>query len=344
METAKPDLLSGKLEPEYRRLAPLAETFREEVSRQLDQLLQDADVTLGFPIESRVKGWDSIAEKIERKSLQLPSLSDLHDLVGFRIVLLFQRDVDVACRAVENHFDIIDSYDTQERLSEDQFGYSSKHFIVRLPRAWLTMPTFTQLGNLQAEIQVRTVAQHIWAAASHKLQYKQEQNVPLPVRRSISRVSALLETVDLELERVLKDRESYRATLDSSSVDAILEETDSVLDVDLLQRLLSAEFPQENRGENEDYGELLQELARAGIGTSRQLRDLISKYKDRALKSDKAMVKAKRAQLDRGEPIRGTSTDRIRRGVFFTHVGLVRQLLVADRASGAAAKRKRPQE
>jgi ppGpp synthetase/RelA/SpoT-type nucleotidyltranferase len=32
------------------------------------------------------------------------------------------------------------------------------------------------LGGLRAEVQVRTTAQHIWAAASHKLQYKHEES------------------------------------------------------------------------------------------------------------------------------------------------------------------------
>lgn len=183
------------LELEYRGLVALADTFCTEVSRQVSHLLTDAGVTLGFPIESRVKSWASIVEKCDRKDLHLTALSDLNDLVGLRVVLLFRRDVVATCSLLEGHFEIVESYDTQERLQEDQFGYSSRHFVVRLPHRWLTIPTFSQLGPLKAEIQVRTVAQHIWAAASHTLQYKQEQNVPVPVRRSMSRVSALLETV-----------------------------------------------------------------------------------------------------------------------------------------------------
>jgi ppGpp synthetase/RelA/SpoT-type nucleotidyltranferase len=59
------------------------------------------------------------------------------------------------------------------------------------------------------ELQLRTLAQHIWAVASHKLQYKREASVPVPIRRSINRVSALLEMVDLEFDRVLLEREQY---------------------------------------------------------------------------------------------------------------------------------------
>lgn len=69
------------------------------------------------------------------------------------------------------------------------------------------------MSGLKAEVQVRTVTQHVWAAASHVLQYKQEASVPLPVRRSIYRVSALLETVDLEFERVLSSATPIEWTL-----------------------------------------------------------------------------------------------------------------------------------
>lgn len=123
-----------ELEAEYRGLAPLAETFCTEVGRQLSRLLTDSGGTLGVPIESRVKTWLSIAEKLERKELKLNSISALDDVVGVRLILLFKRDVDRTCAAIEQHFEVLDRYDTQERLREDQFGYSSKHFIVRLPQ------------------------------------------------------------------------------------------------------------------------------------------------------------------------------------------------------------------
>ena len=121
--------MSSDRELEYRGLAPLAETFREEVSRQLHHLLQDANVTLGFPIESRVKSWDSIVEKSERKSLNLATLSDLHDLVGFRIVLLFQRDVDVTCTIVTDHFDIILRYSPEINSEQHRTKEPMSHLL-----------------------------------------------------------------------------------------------------------------------------------------------------------------------------------------------------------------------
>ena len=94
-------------------------------------------------------------------------------------------------------------------MTEGQFGYQSWHYVIAFPEKWLSVPSLCDFRGLRAELQLRTIAQHLWAAASHKLQYKAESSVPLPIRRSIHRVSALLETVDLEFDRVLQEREDY---------------------------------------------------------------------------------------------------------------------------------------
>ena len=325
-----PPATREQLEEEYTQFSPLATTFCTEVSRQLERLLGDANVTLGFPIEFRVKSWPSIQEKFERVSLPLATLTDLNDFVGLRIVLLFRRDVELTCRAIKDYFEIVNSYDTLERLREDQFGYGSRHFIVKLPQAWLALPTFAHLGSFKAEIQVRTIAQHIWAAASHNLQYKQEQNVPVPVRRSIFRVSALLETVDLELERVLHEREAYRAALAATPVKEIVEAEELPLNVDLLQRILDSELPPENKGAKEDYGELLKHLAESGVHTTGQLQALISRHRDKVLAEEAKQVRSMQRVLEKGKKLSGTSEDRVRKGVFYLHVGLARRMLTIE--------------
>jgi ppGpp synthetase/RelA/SpoT-type nucleotidyltranferase len=72
------------------------------VVRQLERLISDANATLGFPIESRVKAWPSLEEKLQRKDLGLSALAELQDLVGIRVVLLFARDVDPVLEAIRS--------------------------------------------------------------------------------------------------------------------------------------------------------------------------------------------------------------------------------------------------
>jgi ppGpp synthetase/RelA/SpoT-type nucleotidyltranferase len=308
-----------ELESQYKAVSPLAERFAEELKHQLEHLLIDASISLSFPIQQRVKAWSSIAEKFERKSLQLRELKQLNDLVGLRLILQFRRDIATVSGLIDKHFRVIEKYDTVERLKEDQFGYSSTHFVIELPESWLAVPTLSSLKGLRAELQVRTTAQHIWAAASHTLQYKQEESVPLPIRRAIHRVSALLETVDLEFERVLEQRAAYRQEVS-------IEQSPAPLNVDLLEKLLDSQWPLENKAPDEDYAELLRDLLAFEIGTSKTLLDLIIKHRSSVLQHDKEQAEREMKE-QREKPLPGTSPERIERGVFFTHGGLTREAL-----------------
>lgn len=308
-----PSTAAGDLRRQHDQLLPLANRFSQEVSRQLGRLLDDNGIALSIPIQSRVKTWSSIAEKLERKALSIDQLPSLKDLVGIRLILQFQRDIATTSDLVDRHFTILEREDAATRLAADQFGYASTHIIVGLPDSWLSVPTFADLGGLRAEVQIRTTAQHIWAAASHTLQYKQEGAVPPDVRRSIHRVSALLETVDLELERVLSARDRYRNESTSQDITELLN-------ADLLERLLDAALPAPNKDlEGEGYAELLKDLEAFGILTHQDLSELLSKHLRSALAQDKDRV-ASEARL----PEESEDPERLALGVYFTHCGLVR--------------------
>lgn len=304
------------LEIEYRQKEPNAIAFSLELVRQLTEILAQGKVALAVPIEQRVKKWESLAEKLERRSLTLTSVCDLHDLVGLRAILLFHRDVDVASMLIGKRFTVLTKEDTIQRLGESQFGYASMHFVIQVPIDWLNVPTLASFSGFKAEIQVRTVAQHLWAASSHLLQYKQEESVPPPVRRSIHRVSALLETVDLEFERLLREREDYKRRVDTSS-------TKELLNVDSLARVLSQLLPKAHLEEPEPYADLLPDLLAFGMDTPDALRKLIKDNLDRILETDAQIVSARKST----ESTMGTTAERTRMGVYFNFVGLAREAL-----------------
>jgi putative GTP pyrophosphokinase len=311
-----PKSAAAALEAEYHATAADSASFALEVVRQLTEIFSQQGLSLAVPIEHRVKSWQSISEKLERKSLELNHIADLDDLVGVRSILLFRRDVDTATRLVADKFKVIKQEDTISRLGESQFGYSSIHFTVQVPPEWLKVPTLARFAGYKAEVQIRTIAQHLWAASSHVLQYKQEAGVPPPVRRSIFRVSALLETVDLEFERVLTEREQYSRQVDVTS-------KEEILNVDLIEKVLDTLLPKENRKETEPYSELLADLFAFSVVTPQALEQLIKETETEVQASEASTVEKRKEEKD----YTGTSRGRIERGVFFSHVGLVRQAL-----------------
>jgi putative GTP pyrophosphokinase len=269
------------IDDQYRRLLPSLEKLDHEVLHQLESILVRSRVTLANPIEHRVKSLDSLIEKIQRNSLPKDApLTGLPDLVGFRVVLVFRRDVPAVLNMIESTFEVLDSEDTAHRLSEVQFGYQSHHCICRIPQEWSTIPSISGLESMKFEIQLRTAAQHIWAAASHKLQYKVESSVPSPLRRSIHRVAALLETVDLEFERVLAERANFEERTPTRDANE--------LNVVTLRKLLDRTWPKVNKkGDGEIYDELLVNLLEWGVTDVAQLEELLQKHKDTALAKDR---------------------------------------------------------
>lgn len=316
MATDKSDELELQIDYEYRQAS--AERFCLALVEQIKELTAQNNITVAVPIESRVKSWFSISKKIERINLKLEDILQLNDLVGIRLILLFKRDLDRCRELIEENLEIIEKEDTASRLDESQFGYQSYHYVIKLPEKWLSTPTLRDFAEYKAEIQIRTIAQHIWAAASHNLQYKQEDNVPKTVRRSIYRVSAMLEIVDLEFERVLREREEYVKELK-------LDIQDEKLNVDILKEILDSHLPIANRTDDEPYSELLQNLSRCGINKSSEFISLINEQLKNALKRDDKTV-------DRIWDKHAFSEDyveikRAERGFFYNHTGLVRIML-----------------
>lgn len=312
-----------QIKRDFHALEPRANRLLNALVHEIGGLLAANAVALGVPIEGRVKEWSSIEEKLERKSLQIKDVSDLNDLVGVRLILLFRADLANVLSLLGQTFKIVSVEDAALRLGEAQFGYQSQHLILQLPPAWGGIPSLSDLTGLNAEIQVRTVAQHIWAAASHKLQYKQEESVPPPLRRTIYRISALLETVDLELDRVLEERRAY--------VDRKAPAPDEKLNVDLLRGVLDRILPAENKAPHENYAELLQDLLHFGIQTEQAVMEMWEEHKQQVWAQEREHVER---TSQRGD-IHGSTQERAKQQVYFTHVGLARTALQEQVGDGA---------
>jgi len=330
--------ISINLKAEYNIKLSHHEKLRVELVTQLSHLLSNSKIKLAGPIESRVKDWESIAEKLNRNTVTRATLGDLNDITGLRIICLFLRDIAEVRRIVNNNFVVLREEDTSSRLSDNQFGYGSIHFEIELPAAWTTVPTFENLRGLKAEIQVRTVAQHAWAGASHVLQYKHEKDVPVPLKRSINRIAALLETVDLEFNRLAEMRDSY--ILQFNEDNNLNEENPKIIDdnlnVDVLKQILDILLPPQNKYENEQYSILLEDLRSFQINEIGHLIDFIVKNLEAVIEDDKKTVAILQKNISNGT-FDGSEQDKLRldSGVWWTHSGMIRRALIFENGDKA---------
>lgn len=183
---------------EYDRIRPDYSRY----TRKLESLLSDLLTAKGVGyhlIEARTKDLASFREKIIRASKTYANpLSEITDLSGLRVIAYYQDDADLIGELIESEFDIDSRNSVEHSPSGAEFGYRSAHYVIRLSSARVKLPEWAGLTGLKAEIQVRTVLQHAWAAISHKLQYRREEDVPAQLRRKLFRLSALFELADDE--------------------------------------------------------------------------------------------------------------------------------------------------
>ena len=298
---------SADLEREYQQIAAPLAALVEGMLPILSSLAEEQQVKLEFPLQGRLKTWESILDKIRSQRVNVKkTLLELQDLIGLRLVTLFATDLEPLAAALAKRFVLHKRYQTGDRLEHDQFGYNSLHLIVGVPddllgdRDWRKPP--------RAEIQLRTLSQHVWAEASSLFQYKQEQDVPRILKRAFGRVSALLETVDIELDRVRQNRLRYRESISQGPMSG-------ELNVDNLQRLLEARLPAANALASDDYADLHRILFTLGIDSQAELSRIIDEHADEILALDREVA----AELfaDRSDAPR----------TFMTHTGLVKMML-----------------
>ncbi|MBI9012214.1 MAG: hypothetical protein JEZ08_08250 [Clostridiales bacterium] len=160
-------------------------------------------------VQSRAKSLSSYAEKIIRKEEKIASpLEELTDLAGARVITQTKDQLDDICEFIEHYFkvDYSNSLNKSDILNYDQFGYMSVHYVVSVPddNAILGFLITDDIRHKKAEIQVRTLLQHVWSEMDHDRFYKASFNVPKHLRRDDYRLAAIIENTDALLSDLIK--------------------------------------------------------------------------------------------------------------------------------------------
>ncbi len=184
-----------------------------EYARLIKKILDAAIRTFGFMgfAEARAKSLLSFANKIIQKDKYKNPIRDVTDLCGARIVVHFERQVKKVGDFIKENFEIdeANSLDLRSRLQVNEFGYRSIHYIVT-PRKdeILGIAVDRKFRELKAEIQVRTLAEHIWADISHDRIYKTPLNIPDAWKREAAELSAMLENADRKFAGMAEEIDS----------------------------------------------------------------------------------------------------------------------------------------
>jgi ppGpp synthetase/RelA/SpoT-type nucleotidyltranferase len=168
-------------------------------------------------VQCRPKGVISFANKIISKDKYKEPLKDITDLCGARVIVHFQSQVEKVCDFIKDNFEIdeANSLDLRSRLEVNEFGYRSIHYIVT-PKSDLIIrnPKYQKFKSMKAEIQVRTLAEHIWADISHDRIYKTDLHIPDEWGREAARLSAMLEKADQSFAQMAQEIDTATKVFD----------------------------------------------------------------------------------------------------------------------------------
>lgn len=228
----------------------------------------------------RPKTKKSFLKKIEDKLTEKDySPESMTDLAGIRIITLIESDVQKVCDLVSKMFNVhqADSVNKSEKLGEEKVGYRSVHFVCDVGEEREKLPEFSAYKGLCFEIQVRTALEHAWAEIEHDRGYKLGGKLPSHLNRRFKLLSGLLESADLEFNRLTVEIEEYAKQLDVSiKKDQLNYELTSIG----LKTLLSDKYSKyiDEYSNNYHIDLAVKELNQFGIKNLKELDELINEY------------------------------------------------------------------
>lgn len=205
----------------YKRLFPRYRLYAETLQKVLQEV---AKKYAPFAIvQARPKSIASFAEKMLRKKAKYRyPVNQITDLCGARVITCTLSEIKPICEFIEKHFDIDwdNTIDVSQRLRPAEFGYRSIHYIVEFnegvfPTREINVEVPKRVFGLKAEIQVRTMLEHVWADFSHDMSYKGAFEIPTKWERELAGLAATLEAADNAFSRIHAGLQAYASSYDT---------------------------------------------------------------------------------------------------------------------------------
>ncbi|KRD27987.1 hypothetical protein ASE36_19475 [Rhizobium sp. Root274] len=195
--------------------------------------------------------------------------------------MFVESDIDLVSDIINQSFfvDKLHSSNKDDKLSLDQVGYRSVHFVCDIGKQRSALPEFEGLDNLKFEIQIRTVLQHAWAELAHDRSYKFRGQLPSSIQRRLYLHAGLLEIADKGFSELASEIDEYTKSVNRSYNAGNLDiDINSISLTEFIQNWAEKNrYPLEDISENvhAQVSELVTELAGFGITKISQLSQLI---------------------------------------------------------------------
>ena len=206
----------------YELLKQAEDSFRSLISTLISNTSEFEKPT----VTSRLKDRDGCIEKfsyryqsdLEKEKTHYEIKDHITDLIGVRVVCLYESDIPHIAETVNGHFEVLEVTDKIKKMEETEssFGYKGLHLDIKIDNSRLKLPEWTCYREIQVELQIRTIIQDAWSNLDHKIKYK--KSIPLPLKRRVNVLAALFELADHEFLNIKK---STRSMEEQAKMDTI---------------------------------------------------------------------------------------------------------------------------
>lgn len=158
-------------------------------------------------IKTRIKTKESAVNKLIRKGYDVNKenlITHIHDMVGVRIVCSFLSDVYEIVKIIKNSKLYVIRKEDDFIKNPKTSGYSSYHLNVLVP-----IHLNGKVENVEAEIQIRTMAMDFWASLEHKMRYKFEGEIPQEIQDEIFACSLEVKDLDTKMYNLNERIKNY---------------------------------------------------------------------------------------------------------------------------------------
>ena len=189
-------LFYGEFAP---RLEVISDLMMSEIQAILDSISTDSETAPAEHIKCRIKGADSLKEKLRSRGLTETAengLRELSDIVGARVVTHFIGDIyavlDSIYKSDKWQIKTIKDYIANAKPN----GYRSLHIILTIPFG------VSGIDTINTEIQMRTIAMDCWASLEHQLKYKKSIRNTALIVEELKRCADEMASTDLSMQTI----------------------------------------------------------------------------------------------------------------------------------------------
>ncbi len=218
----------------YRSEQPKFKQFATYILKKIKDTMPEYKVFSAYS-SAREKDLDSMIQKCKKTIYNETTKkteykysdpkTQITDMAGVRIVAYTVSDLPILRVIIKKLFEIDDnnSIDKKEKLSTDQVGYLSIHYIVSLKPS---DPHYTEYETMKCEVQIRTVLQDAWAQVFHDRQYKPfgAEKPTEEMLRETNLLAASLELLDDEIATLAKKYDEFYKTPNNEQYQFFLDE------------------------------------------------------------------------------------------------------------------------